>query len=168
MQYNIRRMREKFLSEIRKHYVVKEHIGIAADEQYRLKRKCNRNQNHVYPLVEWGMSEADCLKYCYAHGYDWDSLYERFKRVSCWCCPLQPLAELRQLYKCYPDLWQQLKDWDKRSWRSFRADYSIEQLEARFLFEQERLAEGKSITDRSFYTELHQRLTGERQDRQSS
>ncbi len=34
-------------------------MGIAADETDRLKDKC-------YPLVEWGMTEKDCLAYCYA------------------------------------------------------------------------------------------------------
>lgn len=50
------------------------------------------------------------------------------------------------------------KEWDKRTWRNFRADYSVEQLEARFLLEQERLAEDKSIKDRDFYKELRKRL----------
>ena len=57
--------REKYLREIRKDYDVKEYIGIAADEGYRLERKRNRQEGHVHPLVEWGMTEADCLKYCY-------------------------------------------------------------------------------------------------------
>ena len=126
-------IREKFLREIRKEYTVKEYIGIAADEGYRLEQKQNRQPSHVHLLVEWGMTEADCLKYCYDHGYDWNGLYGQFKRVSCWCCPLQPLPELRQLFYHHPDLWQKLKNWDKRTWRKFHADYSVEELEVRFL-----------------------------------
>lgn len=152
--------REKFLRDLRKQYDVKEYIGIAADEQYRLERERNKNPNHIHPLVEWNMTESDCLRFCYERGYDWGGLYEHFKRVSCWCCPLQSLAELRQLHKHYPDLWEKLREWDKRTWRSFLADYSVEQLEARFLFEEERLAEGKSIRDREFYKELRHRLEG--------
>lgn len=57
-----------------------QYIGIAADEPKRIKDKC-------YPLAEWGWTEADCLKYCYDHGFDWGGLYELFPRVSCWCCP---------------------------------------------------------------------------------
>ena len=71
-----------------------EYIGIAADEPKRVKHA-------YYPLVEWGMTEKDCLDYCYAHGFDWGGLYEIFHRVSCWCCPLQPLSELRKLYECF-------------------------------------------------------------------
>lgn len=150
--------REKFLREIRKEYDVKEYIGIAADEGYRLERKQNRQPGHVHPLVDWGMTEADCLKYCYDHGYDWGGLYEQFKRVSCWCCPLQPLPELRQLFYHHPALWEKLKEWDRRTWRQFRADYSVEQLEVRFLFEEECLRVGKPVKGKQFFTELRERL----------
>ncbi len=150
--------REKFLRELRQKYTVKECIGIAADEQYRLKRERNKNPNHVHPLVDWGMTEADCLKYCYSHGYDWGGLYEQFKRVSCWCCPLQSLEELRQLHRLYPILWEQLKDWDHKTWRKFRADYSVEELEQRFDFEEEWQNTGKPLKSKAFYSALKERL----------
>ena len=57
------------------------------------------------------MTEADCLAYCKERGYDWGGLYDKMRRVSCWCCPLQSLAELRVLYQDFPDLWEQLKRW---------------------------------------------------------
>lgn len=150
--------REKFLRELRKQYRVKEYIGIAADEQYRMERERNKNPDHVHPLVDWNMTEEDCLRYCYGHGYDWSGLYGQFKRVSCWCCPLQSLQELRQLYKNHPALWQTLKEWDKRTWRKFRADYSAEELEVRFDFEEECLNAGKPIKGKAFFSELKRRL----------
>ena len=101
------------------------YVGIAADETRRVKDK-------RYPLVEWGVTEAEALAYCYAHGFDWGGLYETFARVSCWCCPLQPLAELRKLRHEFPELWVQLRDMDARAWNTFRRDYSAEQLEHRF------------------------------------
>lgn len=102
-----------------------EYIGIAYDEQKRIKDKS-------YPLVDWKMTEKDCLKFCYDRGFTWNGLYEHFDRLSCWCCPLKNLKELKILYKYYPNLWKQLKDMDKRSYNQFRADYSIEQLEEKF------------------------------------
>ena len=102
-----------------------EYIGIACDEPKRIKDK-------IYPLVEWQMTEKDCLQYCYDRGFDWNGLYEHFDRVSCWCCPLKNLKELKMLYKNYPALWEQLKDMDKRAYNQFRADYSVEQLEEKF------------------------------------
>lgn len=47
------------------------YIGIAADEKIRLQRKHNQKSKYIHPLVEWGWTEADCLQYCYDHGYDW-------------------------------------------------------------------------------------------------
>lgn len=102
-----------------------EYIGIAYDEPKRIKDKC-------YPLVNWKMTEADCLKYCYDKGFYWNGLYEHFDRLSCWCCPLKNLKELKILYKYYPKLWQELKEMDKKSYNQFRADYSVEQLEEKF------------------------------------
>lgn len=154
--------RERFLRELRKQYEVIEYVGIAADEQYRLERANNQNPNHRHPLVDWGWTERDCLRYCYVRGYDWDGLYEHFKRVSCWCCPLQSLTELRELHQHFPGLWEQLKTWDKRTWRNFRADYSVENLEVRFLLEREWTAAGKSIRSRAFYTALRERLEASR------
>lgn len=151
--------REKFLQPLKKQYDIIEYVGIAADEGYRLERVRNRLSNHRHPLVEWGMTEADCLKYCYDKGYDWGGLYECYKRVSCWCCPLQSLAELKKLYMNFPDLWQKLKEWDNKTWRKFRADYSVEELEVRFILEDEFLEHGLSISNRAFYAELRNRLS---------
>lgn len=102
-----------------------EYIGIACDEPKRLKDKC-------YPLIDWGMTEKDCLHYCYERGFDWEGLYEHFDRVSCWCCPLKNLKELKTLYTHYPELWEELKEMDKKSYNQFRKDYSVKELEEKF------------------------------------
>lgn len=154
------KLMDKYFKELEKQYNIITYIGIAADETERLSRENQQEKNHVHPLVEWGWSEADCLNYCYSLGYDWGGLYEIFSRVSCWCCPLQPLEELRKLRKHFPDLWEELKDMDRRTWQQFRKDYSVEELEKRFDFEEQRLAEGKSIRNREFFTELKKLLYG--------
>ena len=74
--------------------------------------------------------------------------------MSCWCCPLQPLADLRQLRDHFPELWAQLKEWDAKTWRSFKADFTIDQLEKRFDMEKAWLAEGKDINSKEFFAEL--------------
>lgn len=150
----------RYFSDLRKRYDVVQCIGIAADEEYRLVRESNEDKNKRFPLVEWGWSERDALNYCYANGYDWDGLYELFGRVSCWCCPLQSLSELKTLYERFPELWSELKDMDRRTWRKFRADYSVEELEVRFELEKEFEAQGKSIRNREFFNELKKRLDG--------
>lgn len=141
-----------YLKELREDYTLIEYVGIAADETKRIKDK-------NYPLVEWGMTEKDCLSYCYRRGFDWGGLYEIFSRVSCWCCPLQSLEELRKLYRHFPDLWQQLEEWDESTWRTFLKNYSVRQLAARFDFEDRWQAAGGNIRSRAFYSALRQELS---------
>ena len=150
--------REKFLSNLRKDYELIEYVGLAADEGDRLERKANQRENCRHPLVEWGITEAQCLQYCYERGFDWGGLYQYFKRVSCWCCPLQSLTELRKLYRNFPELWEKLKYWDSCTWRKFRPDYSVVELEVRFQLEEEWMRQGKKITSRAFYEELKSRI----------
>lgn len=148
------KLMDKYFKTLSENYNVFRYIGIAADETKRMSRKNQQGINYKYPLVEWGWSEVDCLQYCYSLGYDWGGLYKQFKRVSCWCCPLQPLEALRTLRKNYPELWEELKDMDNRTWQQFRADYSVEDLNKRFAFEEQRLLEGKSIRNQEFFKEL--------------
>ncbi len=149
---------ERYIRELKKQYQLIQCVGLAADEEERLERENNKETSHRHPLVEWGWTEKDCLEYCYSLGYDWEGLYNHFSRVSCWCCPLQPLEELRKLRKHYPELWKELIDMDKRTWLTFKTDYTVEELDKRFAFEEERLADGKSIRNREFFTELKARL----------
>lgn len=113
------------------------YVGIAADEPQRIKDK-------RYPLVDWGWTEADALKYCYDKGFDWDGLYKIFRRVSCWCCPLKSIDECRKLRKHFPDLWKKLREWDRQTWRKFKADWTVDELDARFDLEAERETLGLS------------------------
>ena len=145
---------DKYLKRLKTKYCVIQLIGLAADEEFRLERKNNQDPAHHHPLIEWGWTEADCLKYCYDHGFDWGGLYELFHRPSCWCCPLQPLAELRILRKHFPELWERLLDMEHRTWGTFKSYCTVDQLEIRFQFEEERLAAGLSITTREFHKAL--------------
>jgi len=150
--------RERFLRRLREKHDIRTYVGIADDEQYRLERKNNQSSECIHPLVEWHMTEADCLQYCKARGFDWNGLYDKLKGVSCWCCPMQPLEELRVLYRDFPDLWAQLKRWDAMTWRKFRNGYSVERLEQRFDFENECLEKGASIKSKAFFDALRQQL----------
>ncbi|MCM1524815.1 MAG: phosphoadenosine phosphosulfate reductase family protein [Ruminococcus sp.] len=156
--------RERFIRLYSEQYQIIHYIGIAADEFHRMKRTCNKGIDKILPLVDWGMTEQDCLQYCYDNGYDWNGLYKKFKRVSCWCCPLQPLSELRVLYRDFPELWEQLRKWDSQTWRSFKPDYSVDELTMRFEFESERISKNLSVTNRDFYEELKKILCSQRKD----
>ena len=130
------------------------YVGIADDEAWRCK-------DERYHLVEWGITEAQALQACYDRGFDFGGLYEIYHRASCWCCPLQSLSELQKLYRHFPELWEQLKTWDGMTWRKFRADYSVEELEKRFDFEEEWQNAGKPLKSKAFYSALKDRLRGE-------
>lgn len=150
----------QYYKNLKKDHDIIHCIGIAADEVKRLNRKNNKKENHRHPLIEWGWTEKQCLEYCYSLGYDWGGLYERFNRVSCWCCPLASLSELRKLWQYYPDLWNILREWEtrmkapdtgKRGAYWFKNQYDVFALEKRFKFEEERRLRGSSIDSPGFY-----------------
>ena len=105
------------------------YIGIAYDEPKRHDKKAD---NVIHPLYDWKITEKQALEYLYSKGFYWGGLYEHFDRVSCWCCPLKNMKELKVLYKYYPDLWEKLKDMDNRSMNQFKKDYSVQDLEDKF------------------------------------
>lgn len=109
------------------------YFGFAVDEQKRVDKASLRGfhvthdhfQENEYPLVEWGMTEADCLQYCFDRGYRWSGLYDHFSRVSCWCCPLQNQTDLTKLCKYYPDMWRKLKTWNEKMPKPYKNDPGI-------------------------------------------
>jgi len=111
------------------------YIGIAADEAHRTETK-NLNQYEIkYPLISWDMSEPEALQYCYDRGFNWGGLYNRFRRVSCFCCPLQRLGELKKLRKYYPQLWAKMLKWDSMQPthnQGFRDCTTVHDLDRRF------------------------------------
>lgn len=110
-----------------------EYVGIAFDELDRVKD----NPYKLYPLVEWQMTEADCLKYCYDNGYDWNEngveLYSILDRVSCWCCQNKNLKELKNIYLYLPEYWQRLRGLQSRISEPMKGvGKSVFELEERF------------------------------------
>lgn len=112
-----------------------QYVGIAKDEEHRAD-KYKSTLNIKYPLIDWNITEKQALDYCYQNGYDWGGLYRLFKRVSCYCCPLQSLGELRTIYNKFPELWKEMLRLDKKSYRSFRSDYTLDELTKKFKDEQ--------------------------------
>ena len=90
--------------------------------------------------MEWGWSEADCLEYCRTREREsgWIQLYELFNRVSCWCCPLAPISELRKLWENFPELWSKLQEWEDYMnanppyYAKFKQEWTVKALTERF------------------------------------
>lgn len=77
------------------------------------------------------MTEQDCLNFLKERGLD-NPLYNKFKRCGCWFCPKQSMDSLRILRADYPELWQQLLEWQKDSRVTFKPNYTVQDLEERF------------------------------------
>lgn len=87
--------------------LIVECIGYTTDELKRAERTTKAKKWKIrYPLIEWGMSEIDCLQYCYDKGYDFGGIYDWMpsKRVSCYNCPKQSKADWEAIKLHYPDL----------------------------------------------------------------
>lgn len=112
----------------RQHKPSTQWIGFSYDEADRIKKTIG----YCYPLIDWKVTEVDALKYCYEKGFNWDGLYKKLRRVSCWNCPLQPLKELKMLWLHFPDYWKKLIEMQKQCKWQFRKDYTLEQLDERF------------------------------------
>lgn len=111
------------------------YVGIASDETKRLEKE--RKQYKALPLVDWNMSEKDCLDYCYEHGFYWEEdgirLYDILDRVSCWCCSNKNLKELRNIYQHLPSYWNKLKELQSKTDRPMKGQgQSVFDLEKRF------------------------------------
>lgn len=145
---------KKYFSELKKQYNLINCIGIAVDEEYRLERQYANKDGFRFPLVEWRWEEKQCIEYCKQKGFDWEGLYDIFDRVSCWCCPLQSLEDLRKLRKHFPELWIELQDMDNRTWRKFKAGWSVADIEKIFSLEDEFKSRGESIKSAEFYRKL--------------
>lgn len=137
------------LAAIRKHYrdnypgeQIFEYVGIAADEPKRIRTHSHGDAIKIYPLVNWNMTEADCLQYCYDHGFNWDEngieLYDVLDRVSCWCCRNKNLKELKNIFLYLPEYWQRLRGLQSRIKSPMKGvGKSVFELEERFTKEME-------------------------------
>ena len=101
----------------------REFIGIAYDETTRIEKE--RKDRKLLPLVDWKMTEKDCLEYCYNRGFYWKEnnvkLYDVLDRVSCWCCANKNKKELENMriylpeyYLKYIDLLKNIKKNNKK------------------------------------------------------
>mgnify|MGYP001048509439 FL=1 len=130
----------KKVNALKGKYHALHYVGVAADEKERCK-------GETYPLVEWGITEAQALQYCYAKGFDFGGLYRIYNRVSCWCCPFQRMDALRKLRHHHPELWAKLRAMDLRAIAQFvdtpqgkfKTDWTVEALERRFALEDAQL-----------------------------
>ena len=112
----------------------KEFLGIACDETVRIEKE--RNGHKLLPLLDWKMTEQDCLEYCYNSGFYWEEngvrLYDILDRVSCWCCANKNKKELENMriylpeyYLRYIELLKKIKENNKKRSSSREGERTI-------------------------------------------
>ena len=110
-----------------------EYLGIAADEPDRFAQL---NQFKRAPLVEYDIDEDLCGLYC-QYSDMLAPTYETSCRDGCWFCHNQGIDQLRNLWKCHPDLWALLMKWDLDSPVTFHADgHTVHDFARRFEMEE--------------------------------
>ncbi len=104
-------------------------VGIAYDEQHRAAKKTVAGR--ILPLVQYKIWEADTFDICRAEGL-LSPAYEFTTRLGCWFCHSQKVAQIKRLYKYYPELWAELERLDNLSPVAFRPDYPLQYYSKRF------------------------------------
>lgn len=104
--------------------------GIAFDEQNRIEK--NKGRDIRYILNEMKYTEEMALQLCYDHGFDFGGLYKIMNRVSCYCCPLQSISDLRYLYNQRKELWDDMLFMESQSFRKFTATRTLKDFESMF------------------------------------
>lgn len=103
-----------------------QYVGIAADEMHRMGKE--KSDYKRFPLIEYGMTEDECLSYCRSKGFKWIEdgvygpidLYSILDRVSCWCCCNKNLKELRNIYYYLPEYWNRLECLQRKTSRPMK------------------------------------------------
>jgi len=94
---SIRWKRRPILAYREKHGIVRDLLGISADEPGRVRYN---DESKVYPLVERGINRDECRRIIRHAGL------EIPPRSSCFFCPGQTIGEWRELYYNHPDLYE--------------------------------------------------------------
>ena len=110
------------------------YIGIAFDEPKRYHEEKEKD-GYLYPLVtEFRMTERQCRAFCKKKGL-LNPLYKYFDRLGCFLCPKQNKKSLKNLYKYFPEQWEELKFYVKETNNNefvskdcFKPNFGYEQL----------------------------------------
>lgn len=86
---------------------ITQYVGIACDEENRLKRL--EGTNKVSLLAKYGITEQKCWDICESAGL-LSPIYQFAKRNGCFFCPNASISELRHLYHEHPGLWIMLRE----------------------------------------------------------
>ena len=112
-------------------------VGIAADETKRIGRKIENG--NLLPLVQYGITEAEAFSVCQCEGLLSPAYNRGRKRLGCWFCHNQRIADLRRLRQEHPELWEKLLALDTVSQTQFTQRCSVADFDRRFAAEEKQI-----------------------------
>lgn len=102
-----------------------------------------------YPLIECGSDTTQNLIISARAGYDYEGFYNDFEHGFCFACPQTSIKHWRTLWAKYPSIWEFMK----KKFSLFphiialaRTDYTLADLERRFIFEVEYVQRHHELT----------------------
>ncbi|MFC8720652.1 hypothetical protein [Kitasatospora sp. NPDC057198] len=114
-QYKIRPIKEKvrellghpYPQRVPRGMFVEQWIGISVDEVHRAKDADVAYMNNRFPLLEQGLTRADCLRLLRSRGF------ASTPKSSCLGCPYHGNAQWRALRDSSPEEWQDVVAFDR-------------------------------------------------------
>lgn len=87
------------------------YIGITLNEMHR----ADRNKNFLYPLIDdFQMTENECKQYLINQEME-NPLYRHFNRTGCKKCQYQSDRDFFQIWKYYPEVWEEFKSYEQKT-----------------------------------------------------
>ena len=86
------------------------YLGFTIDESSR----CKRGTNQRYPLIDiYRYREVDCSNYLKEYELE-NPLYRYFARTGCRLCPYQSPLDYYNIWRYFPEVWEEFKEYEKR------------------------------------------------------
>jgi hypothetical protein len=102
-----RKIRELWTAAGRPTTPVQQWLGISRDEAHRVRTSDVAYIQLHYPLIEWGLTRADCQRWLQTHG--WPSV----PASACVACPFHSNDRWRQLRDRSPHEWAEAVAFDR-------------------------------------------------------
>jgi len=102
------------------------YTGFHVGERHRCMNLHHRKR---YPLIEWGWTAKDSIRYLRKRGIPHLG-YDKYKfdRLGCYLCPKQSETALYIIYLQFPDKFQQMLEMEANSPHGFRIGKTLEEL----------------------------------------
>lgn len=84
-------------------------LGIDAGESHRARLASDKGMENRYPLIERGITRADCVEIIKAHGLPIP------QKSGCFICPFQRVAQVKEMRRKHPDMFCRLVALEERN-----------------------------------------------------